>query len=137
MNTVAPPGTLPARRQALAAADQAATWATNRWFDTLADEASARSDVPASLQQQLGDDADAANAAYGDFAAYLRDEYAPDADPADGCGIDRYRLGVRMTLGADLEPQEMYEWAWTDFDYLRGEITTTCSASVRGRASRK
>ena len=120
-------GNVAARRQALAAADQAATWATNRWFDTLADEASARSDVTTTLQQQLREGADGANAAYADFAAYLRDEYAPDAAPADGCGIDRYRLGVRMALGADLEPEEMYEWAWTDFDYLRGEITTTCN----------
>jgi uncharacterized protein (DUF885 family) len=30
-------------------------------------------------------------------------------------------------LGADLEPEEMYEWAWTDFDFLRGEITATCA----------
>ena len=118
--------TVAARRQALAAAEQCATWATNRWFDSLADEAATHDDLPATLQQQIRDGAAVANAAFGEFAAYLRGDYAPDADPADGCGIDRYRLGVRSMLGADLEPQEMYEWAWTDFDYLRGEIAATC-----------
>ncbi len=120
-------GTVAARRQALAAADQCGTWATNRWFNTLANEADTRTDLPASLQQQVRDGAAVANTAYGEFAAYLRDDYAPDADPADGCGADRYRIGVRMMLGADLEPQEMYEWAWTDFDYLRREIVATCA----------
>ena len=115
-----------ARRQALAAAEQCETWATNRWFDSLADEAATHDELSASLQQQIRDGAAVANAAFGEFAAYLRDDYAPDTDPADGCGIDRYRLGVRNMLGADLEPQEMYEWAWTDFDYLRSEIATTC-----------
>jgi uncharacterized protein (DUF885 family) len=120
-------GTVAARRQALAAADQSATWAANRWFDTLADEAAARGDVPVTLQQQIRDGAGLANAAYTDFATYLRDVYAPDADPADGCGAERYRLGVRTMLGADLDPQEMYDWAWTDFAYLRGEIANTCT----------
>ncbi len=35
-------GTKAARRQALVAAEQCATWAANRWFDSLADEADAR-----------------------------------------------------------------------------------------------
>jgi uncharacterized protein (DUF885 family) len=123
--------TVAARRQALAAAEQCETWAVNRWFDTLAADAAARH-VPASLQQQIGDGAEIANAAIGEFAAYLRDDYAPDAATADGCGIDRYRLGVRAMLGADLEPREMYEWAWGDFDYLRGEIATTCARILPG-----
>ena len=52
---------------------------------------------------------------------------APDADEHDGCGPERYRVGVRAMLGADLDPQEMYDWAWTDFHYLRSEIAATCA----------
>ena len=115
-----------ARRQALAAADQCATWASNRWFDSLADEAAKRDDAPPSLQARITKGADLANAAYGEFATYLRDEYAPDAAAADGCGPERYRVGVLAMLGADLDPQEMYEWAWTDFHHLRSEIAKTC-----------
>ena len=120
-------GTVAARRQAMAAADQCATWATNRWFDSLADEAATRTDLTDALQDHIRDRADNANIAYGDFATYLRHEYAPDADEADGCGPERYRIGVRTMLGADLDPQEMYEWAWTDFHYLRSEIAATCA----------
>jgi uncharacterized protein (DUF885 family) len=120
-------GIVAARRQAAAAADQCATWATNRWFDSLADEAAKRDDVPAPLQTRVAEGAELANAAYGEFAAYLRDEYAPAAAEADGSGPERYRVGVRTMLGADLDPHEMYEWAWTDFHHLRSEIATTCA----------
>jgi len=120
-------GTVAARRQAIAAADQCATWANNRWFDSLADEAALRTDLPTALLDQISERAGDADVAYGDFAAYLRDVYSPDADDADGCGPERYKIGVRAMLGADLDPQEMYEWAWTDFQYLRSEIATTCA----------
>ncbi len=120
-------GILAARRQALAAANQVGTWAENCWFDTLVDEAAARTDVSPTLQAQLADGAAAANAAFGALAAYLRDTYAPAADPIDGCGPERYALGVRAFLGADLDPEEMYEWAWTDFHHLRAEIAATCA----------
>jgi len=119
-------GIVAARRQALVSADQAATWAESRWFDGLADEASASDAVAAPLAERIMAAADAANAAYGEFAAYLRDVYAPAANPSDGCGPERYALGVRNMLGADLDPAEMYEWAWGDFHRLRAEIATTC-----------
>ena len=102
-------GTVAARRQAIAAADQCATWATNRWFDSVADEAAARTDLPPELLEQIRDRAGNSNTACGEFASYLRDEYAPDADEHDGCGPERYRVGVRAMLGADLDPQEMYD----------------------------
>ena len=127
-------GTMAARRQALAAADQCATWATNRWFDSLAEEATEQGDVPSALQQQVRAGAEIANTAYGAFADYLRDVYAPDADVVDACGPARYRVGVRAMLGADLDPREMYEWAWSDFHRLRGEIATTC-AQIKPGAS--
>ncbi len=120
-------GTVAARRQAVAAADQCATWATNRWFDSLAEEAAGQADIPPDLLGRIREGSQLANTAYGTFADYLRDEYAPDADEEDGCGPERYRLGVRLMLGADLDPHEMYEWAWTDFHHLRDEIAATCA----------
>jgi uncharacterized protein (DUF885 family) len=120
-----------ARRQAIAAADQCATWSSNRWFDSLADEAATRDDV-ASLQSRVVQGAALANEAYGELASYLRDVYASEAAEADGCGPERYRVGVRTMLGADLDPQEMNEWAWTDFHHLRSEIATTCAQILPG-----
>jgi uncharacterized protein (DUF885 family) len=119
-------GHVAALRQVHAAADQAATWADNRWFDSLADAASASEHVSAELAERIMAGADAANAAYGEFAAYLRGEYAPSAATTDGCGPERYAVGVRAMLGAGLDPAEMYEWAWGDFHRLRAEIAATC-----------
>jgi uncharacterized protein (DUF885 family) len=125
-------GNVAARRQAEAAAEQSATWASNRWFDSLAVEAETRDDVSAALLQHVRDGAEKANTAYGEFAAYLRNTYAPDAAEADGCGSERYRIGVRTMLGADLDPDEMYEWAWTDFHHLREQIVKTCAEILPG-----
>lgn len=119
-------GIVAARRQAFAAADQVATWAENQWFNTLVEEAAVRTDVSPTLQAELADGAAKANAAFGALAAYLRETYAPAADPVDGCGPERYALNVRAFLGADLDPAEMYEWAWGDFHHLRAEIAKTC-----------
>jgi uncharacterized protein (DUF885 family) len=127
-------GATAARRQALAAAEQCATWVNTRWFDSLVAEAVERSDVSPALQADLVAGAAQSNAAFGAFADYLRDEYAPAADPADGCGAERYRLGVRAMLGADLDPQEMHDWAWDDFRRLRAEIASTCQQIKPGAA---
>ncbi len=124
-------GHVATRRQALATAAQCATWAANRWFDSLTTEAE-HHDLPEALQRRVRAGADLANAAYGEFADYLRNVYAADAATADGCGPERYRVGVRTMLGADLDPQEMYEWAWTDFHDLRAQIATTCDRIMPG-----
>ncbi len=125
-------GVLAARRQALAAADQASTWADDRWFDSLAREAAGRADLPPALVQRVSAGASGANEAYGAFAEYLRRDYAPTARTTDGCGPDLYRIGVRTMLGADLDPNEMYEWAWDDFHHLRAEIADTCERILPG-----
>jgi uncharacterized protein (DUF885 family) len=125
-------GVVAARRQALAAADQAATWSSNQWFDTLADEAAANAALPPTLVAAVRDGAAEANAAYADFATYLRDTYAPSAAEHDGCGPERYRVGVRQMLGADFDPAEMYEWAWSDFHALRADIRSTCERILPG-----
>ncbi len=137
MTKVERQGTVAAKRQAEAAAEQCSTWASNRWFDSLAIAADARDDLSAALRQHVRDGAGMANAAYGTFATYLRDVYAPDAAEADGCGPERYRVGVQTMLGADLDPDEMYEWAWNDFRHLREEIKKTCAADPARRRLRR
>lgn len=125
-------GHMSARRQALAAADQASTWAEGRWFNSLTDEAAGIGGLPPTLLAELQTGADAANAAYGEFADYLRTTYAPNAPTVDACGPERYRVGVRQMLGADFDPAEMYAWAWDDFHLLRGEIRATCERILPG-----
>jgi hypothetical protein len=48
---------------------------------------------------------------YAELARYLREQYAPRATDVDGVGADRYALGARLSLGADLDAREAYEWA--------------------------
>jgi uncharacterized protein (DUF885 family) len=124
-------GVVAAKRQVLAAADQVATWADARWFDSLVTESAAH-ELSAALRTDLAAGADGANAAFGELAAYLREAYLPSADAHDGCGPERYTRGVRAMLGADLDPAEMYAWAWNDFHRLRDEITRTCERIVSG-----
>ena len=126
------PGHVAARRQAVAAADQADTWAEDQWFGTLAEEAAANAALPPTLVAAVRDGAAVANAAYADFARYLRDMYAPAATIEDGCGPERYRVGVRQMLGADFDPIEMYEWAWCDFHEFRADIRATCERVLPG-----
>ena len=125
-------GKVAARRQALAAADQADTWARDRWFDQLTSEAATHADLPAALQADVAAGADVAVAAYAAFATYLREVYAPDATVTDACGPERYQANVRAMLGADLDPREMYVWAWTDFHELRADMAATCERILPG-----
>ncbi|MEX1107255.1 MAG: DUF885 domain-containing protein [Ilumatobacteraceae bacterium] len=125
-------GTMAARRQAIAVAQQSRTWADGRWFDTLATEAAGRPDVDEALSRRVATGSDAAVVAYAHFAGYLTDVYAPAAPTADACGPERYRVNVRAMLGADLDPDEMYEWAWTDFHELRAQMRETCEQILPG-----
>jgi uncharacterized protein (DUF885 family) len=120
------------QRQVEAVAKQCSTWAGTRWFHTLAAEAAANSDLSPTMHARLTDSADAATAAFDAFAGYLRNDYMPHAVGADAAGPERYQLNVRAMLGAELDPAEMYEWAWNDFAELRREIKSTCAVISPG-----
>ena len=91
-------------RQAEAVADQCATWAGDGdggWFGEY---------VADATDPALGALARDAAAAYGELATWLRQSYAPAASTDDGVGADRYRVWAVAMLGADLDPDESYEW---------------------------
>ena len=103
-------GLVAARRQALACAEQAATWGGERetepFFRTLAAERPGDTKLAAA--------AEVATAGYARLAAYLRDEYAPAADPRDPVGRDRYVMFARDFTGVDLDLEETYLWGWDE-----------------------
>ncbi|MDP9333699.1 MAG: DUF885 domain-containing protein [Actinomycetota bacterium] len=103
-------GVVAARRQALACAEQAATWGGQReaepFFRALA---SRRPD-----DTELAAAAELATSGYARLAAYLRDEYAPVADSRDPVGRDRYTLFARDFNGIDLDLEETYAWGWEE-----------------------
>ena len=75
------------QRQTEVVAAQCATWADDRWFQTLSSEASTRDDISSDVVDRLGAGVDLAIDAYGAFAGYLRSDYLQDATPVDACGL--------------------------------------------------
>jgi uncharacterized protein (DUF885 family) len=103
-------GLVAARRQALACAEQAATWGgqgdNEPFFRMLA---ARRPD-----DHELAAAADVATAGYAQLAAFLRDEYAPAATPHDAVGRDRYAFFARDFTGIELDLDETYAWGWEE-----------------------
>lgn len=110
-----------ARRQAVEGATQAARYAgldgAAPTFDRLV---GSYGDGP--LRADLDAAARSAHAAFAETASYLRDVYAPVATEADGVGAERYALASRLTLGADINPVEAYEWGWAELRRIETEL---------------
>jgi uncharacterized protein (DUF885 family) len=55
-----------------------------------------------------------ARESFAKFGEFLELDYLPDAPVEDGVGIDRYRRHARKYLGMDIDPDEIYQWGWTE-----------------------
>ncbi|HSZ42845.1 MAG TPA: DUF885 domain-containing protein [Trebonia sp.] len=111
-----------ARRQALGAAAQAERYAELRTHDAVL---AAYGDGP--LAGELADAAAAAYRGYLTVARYLREEYAPRAAEADAVGAERYAVNARLSLGADLDAREAYEWGWAELARIEAELAAEAS----------
>jgi uncharacterized protein (DUF885 family) len=116
-----------ARRQALEGAIQA-----ERYVGT--HEALVASYGAGPLAAELARASAAANRGYAELARYLREDYAPRATEADAVGADRYALGARMSLGADIDLTDAYQWGWAELDRIEAEMTAE-AAKVKPGAS--
>lgn len=117
-----------ARRQAVEAAIQADRHAAGT-HDALV---ASYGDGP--LAAELAQAARAAHAGYAELARYLREDYAPRAAEADAVGAERYVLAARLTLGADIDPGEAYEWGWAELARIEAEMSAE-AGRVRDGAS--
>jgi uncharacterized protein (DUF885 family) len=111
-----------ARRQALGAAAQAEQYAAIKTHDRLI-----ASYGDGLLAGALTAAAHTAYEGYADLARYLREEYAPRATDIEGVGADRYAVGARIALGADLDAPEAYEWGWAELARIERELTAEAS----------
>ncbi len=117
-------GTTAASRQVLSVIDQ---------VRSLASEESRFDAFPPLAATNGGDElrvADAvarAKAGSAEFADWLEGEYLPKADPDDAVGVDRYLEGSEYFLGMDLDPDETYEWGWSEVHRLRAEMEVTAA----------
>lgn len=120
-----------ARRQAIAVADQCATWAgdgTNAgWFGAFV---AGYGDGP--LRARLDTAAPRAAGAYGNLAAWLRGDYAAQATETDGCGEERYRIWSEYLLGTDLDIDEAYAWGWEELARLEDQKDAECERILPG-----
>ncbi len=122
-NTVAP------RRQVLAVAEQLETWAGTPsnpgFFNRFAE--SARPVIGAPVEQ-LRQAAVEASSAMAETAKYLRQTYAPVADPRNGVGEERHGLARRRFMGMNIDAREAYEWGFAEVMRLDNELAKTAKA---------
>ncbi len=76
---------------------------------------------PDALRADLVRAADGACAAYGRLADFLETELAPQADPRDAVGRERYRPFSRLFLGAEIDLDETYAWGLAELDRVVAE----------------
>ncbi|TQM36165.1 DUF885 domain-containing protein [Pseudonocardia cypriaca] len=101
------------------------------WFHSFA--AKAPDGVSAAVRSELTGAADAAAAATGTLREYLADTYLPAAEGTpDAVGPDRYRLGARLSTGADLDLDEAYAWGWAEYRRIDAEMRREAEAVLPG-----
>lgn len=129
-------GQVAARRQALACARQARTWAGGTgteaaYFTALVCRSEAVPLDPA-LRRRLDLGAAAAGQAYASLSEYLAGEYAAAASERDGVGPERYRLLARGWNGVDLDLVETYHWGWEELRRLGEEMVKVADRILPG-----
>ncbi|TAK69728.1 MAG: DUF885 domain-containing protein [Actinomycetota bacterium] len=115
-------GTPAARRQALAVADQAEAFAAG-WFTSYVRR------LPAADSDELTTAAAVAEEAFGGAATWLREQYAPRADPEDPVGAQRYARQARAWNGCDVDLEATYAWGWQELDRI-AELMRAAGAKV-------
>ncbi|MDA1280079.1 MAG: DUF885 domain-containing protein [Chloroflexi bacterium] len=122
-------GLVTSQRQVNGCATQCEVWAgegdSAPFFDSLVNALAASDIDDDSIRDRIEDASALATSAYGDMGEYLRSEYLADATPVDGVGRDRYRLAARGYLGAEIDPEETYDWGWEQLAWVMSEMTRT------------
>ena len=125
-------GHISARRQLTSVAQQVRAWtgqegSGGNFFLGLV----ASSDVD-SLRAQLERHAAEASDAFAAFGRWLEDDLAPRARDTDAVGRERYSLGSRYFLGADVDLDETYAWGWQELKRIEDEMAQVSDSIVPG-----
>lgn len=120
-------GVVAARRQALAAADQAQDYLDIDSFGSIAAE---YGDGP--LKKRIESGVAAASGAYAELVRFLRQDYAPRASETDGVGADRYAIAARQCLGDDIDAVDAYHWGWEELRRIEAEIAAESEKILPG-----
>jgi uncharacterized protein (DUF885 family) len=126
-------GDVVARRQILNCARLCGSWTGSdngepSFFAALVE----RSGVSGTLRSDLDRHATAATAAFAAFGDYLRTDLAPNGRDRDAAGRGAYRLAARYFLGADIDLDETYQWAWDELHRIEAEQSAIADRIVPG-----
>ncbi|HWG99706.1 MAG TPA: DUF885 domain-containing protein [Pilimelia sp.] len=114
-------GRVAARQQMAAVAEQCATW-TDPAGDDFFHRLAARLTATGALRAELERGAAAATAATAEFGQFLRAELAPRGRATQAAGRQRYELASRYFLGARIDLDETYAWAFDELARLQQEM---------------
>ncbi len=125
-------GNVAARRQVLACARQCADWsaAQTGFYPALARRIAATGTLRADIDRA----AESARAATAELGRFLETELLPFAGGRDSVGRERWALESRYFLGAVIDPDEAYEWAWAEVIRIEEEMRQV-SAKISGSDS--
>ena len=84
------------------------------------------------LRAELAAAAARADQGYAEMARYLREDYAPRATEVDAVGAERYAVAARLSLGADIDLKEAYEWGWAELARIEAEMAAEADAISPG-----
>jgi uncharacterized protein (DUF885 family) len=68
-----------------------------------------------------------ARSASAEFADWLETAYLPKASLSDAAGLDRYAEESERFLGMQLDPDDTYDWGWSEVHRLLGEMQETAA----------
>lgn len=77
-----------------------------------------------ALEKRIEAASRSARESFAKFGEFLELDYLPDAPVEDGVGIDRYLRHARKYLGMDIDPDEIYQWGWTEVAALLRRMVT-------------
>jgi uncharacterized protein (DUF885 family) len=83
---------------------------------------SRRADGFPSVSERLVSAIETARAEAGRVADFVESRYLPAAPEADGVGEERYLRSVDEFLGLEIDPHEVYGWAWEELHRIRREM---------------
>jgi uncharacterized protein (DUF885 family) len=124
-------GQMSARRQYVEVAAQVRGWTgqtgTPSTFSTLVAAA-----PDGALKADLERHAAEATAAVAEFGRYLGEELAPRGRERDAVGRELYELESRYFLGAAVDLDETYAWAWDELHGITDEMARIADTFVPG-----
>lgn len=92
---------------------------------------------PENKYSELHTAAASADASAGEMGEWLKTNYLPDADEADGLGEARYSVWARHFTGADLDLRNTYDWGLEDLTRINKRMWEVAEKIKPGAKSLK